>query len=231
MKKLLIMAAGLLMLSTAASAQQTEAYPSYIIVTGNAEREVTPDEIYVGITIDESDSRSGKVTVAEQERKMVAELKKLGIDVDKDLQVGDMSGDLKSYVLRRDRVQTQKNYVLKVSDAATLGKVFQALAAIDISRMNLIKATRSDLEQIKLELRAEAMKNARRSAEAIGQKAGKAFMIIDNNYYGSGTVYFNDAMPVARSAKMEAAATDTGASLEFQDMKINCSVNVRFVLE
>ena len=221
MKKLLIMAAGLLMLSTAASAQQTEAYPSYIIVTGNAEREVTPDEIYVGITIDESDSRSGKVTVAEQERKMVAELKKLGIDVDKDLQVGDMSGDLKSYVLRRDRVQTQKNYVLKVSDAATLGKVFQALAAIDISRMNLIKATRSDLEQIKLELRAEA----------IGQKAGKAFMIIDNNYYGSGTVYFNDAMPVARSAKMEAAATDTGASLEFQDMKINCSVNVRFVLE
>lgn len=69
------MAAGLLMLSTAASAQQTEAYPSYIIVTGNAEREVTPDEIYVGITIDESDSRSGKVTVAEQERKMVAELK------------------------------------------------------------------------------------------------------------------------------------------------------------
>ena len=235
MKKLLIMAAGLLMLSTAASAQQTEAYPSYIIVTGNAEREVTPDEIYVGITIDESDSRSGKVTVAEQERKMVAEQKKLGIDVDKDLQVGDMSGDLKSYVLRRDRVQTQKNYVLKVSDAATLGKVFQALAAIDISRMNLIKATRSDLEQIKLELRAEAMKNARRSAdtlaEAIGQKAGKAFMIIDNNYYGSGTVYFNDAMPVARSAKMEAAATDTGASLEFQDMKINCSVNVRFVLE
>ena len=148
----------------------------------------------MGITIDESDSRSGKVTVAEQERKMVAELKKLGIDVDKDLQVGDMSGDLKSYVLRRDRVQTQKNYVLKVSDAATLGKVFQALAAIDISRMNLIKATRSDLEQIKLELRAEAMKNARRSAdtlaEAIGQKAGKAFMIIDNNYYGSGTVYF-----------------------------------------
>ena len=193
MKKLLLMAAGLLVLSTAASAQQTETYPSYISVTGSAERDVTPDEIYVGITIDESDSRNGKITVAEQERRMVAELKKLGIDVDKDLQVGDMSGDLKSYVLRRDRVQTQKNYVLKVGDAATLGKVFQSLAAIDISRMNLIKATRSDIEQIRLELRAEAMKSARRSAdtlaEAIGQKAGKAFMINDNNYYGGGTVY------------------------------------------
>ncbi len=235
MKKLLLMAAGLLVLSTAASAQQTETYPSYISVTGSAERDVTPDEIYVGITIDESDSRNGKITVAEQERRMVAELKKLGIDVDKDLQVGDISGDLKSYVLRRDRVQTQKNYVLKVGDAATLGKVFQSLAAIDISRMNLIKATRSDIEQIRLELRAEAMKSARRSAdtlaEAIGQKAGKAFMINDNNYYGGGTVYFNSAMPVARSAKMEMATEDAGSAIEFQDMKVNCSVNVRFILE
>ncbi len=235
MKKLLLMAAGLLVLSTAASAQQTETYPSYISVTGSAERDVTPDEIYVGITIDESDSRNGKITVAEQERRMVAELKKLGIDVDKDLQVGDMSGDLKSYVLRRDRVQTQKNYVLKVGDAATLGKVFQSLAAIDISRMNLIKATRSDIEQIRLELRAEAMKSARRSAdtlaEAIGQKAGKAFMINDNNYYGGGTVYFNSAMPVARSAKMEMATEDAGSAIEFQDMKVNCSVNVRFILD
>ena len=235
MKKLLLMAAGLLVLSTAASAQQTETYPSYISVTGSAERDVTPDEIYVGITIDESDSRNGKITVAEQERRMVAELKKLGIDVDKDLQVGDMSGDLKSYVLCRDRVQTQKNYVLKVGDAATLGKVFQSLAAIDISRMNLIKATRSDIEQIRLELRAEAMKSARRSAdtlaEAIGQKAGKAFMINDNNYYGGGTVYFNSAMPVARSAKMEMATEDAGSAIEFQDMKVNCSVNVRFILE
>ena len=66
MKKLLLMAAGLLVLSTAASAQQTETYPSYISVTGSAERDVTPDEIYVGITIDESDSRNGKITVAEQ---------------------------------------------------------------------------------------------------------------------------------------------------------------------
>ena len=235
MKKLLLMAAGLLVLSTAASAQQTETYPSYISVTGSAERDVTPDEIYVGITIDESDSRNGKITVAEQERRMVAELKKLGIDVDKDLQVGDMSGDLKSYVLRRDRVQTQKNYVLKVGDAAALGKVFQSSAAIDISRMNLIKATRSDIEQIRLELRAEAMKSARRSAdtlaEAIGQKAGKAFMINDNNYYGGGTVYFNSAMPVARSAKMEMATEDAGSAIEFQDMKVNCSVNVRFILE
>lgn len=234
MKKILLMAAAAVMFAAAAEAQQSESYPSYVAVNGEAEREVTPNEIYVGITIDESDSRSGKITVEQQERKMIEQLRKLGIDVDKDLQVGNMSGDLKSYMLRRDRVQTQKSYVLKVTNAEMLGRVFQALGEINISKMNLIKATRSDLEQIKMELRAEAMKNAQQAASAlagaIGQRIGKAFMIMDNNYYGGGVVYFNEAMPVARSAKMEMAA-DTGSSLEFQDMKINCSVNVRFVLE
>lgn len=234
MKKILLMAAAAVMFAAVAEAQQSESYPSYVVVNGEAEREVTPNEIYVGITIDESDSRSGKITVEQQERKMIEQLRKLGIDVDKDLQVGNMSGDLKSYMLRRDRVQTQKSYVLKVTNAEMLGRVFQALGEINISKMNLIKATRSDLEQIKMELRVEAMKNAQQAASAlagaIGQRIGKAFMIMDNNYYGGGVVYFNEAMPVARSAKMEMAA-DTGSPLEFQDMKINCSVNVRFVLE
>ena len=38
-------------------------------------------------------------------------------------------------------------------------------------------------------------------------------------------------MPVARSAKMEMATEDAGSAIEFQDMKVNCSVNVRFILE
>lgn len=234
MKKILLMAAGIMMFSMAAEAQQSETYPSYVGVTGTAEREVTPNEIYVRITIDESDSRGGKATVAEQERKMIDQLKRLGINVEKDLQVGDMSGDLKTYLLRRDRVQTQKNYVLKVGSAEMLGRVFQSLGDINISKMNLIKATNSNLEKIRMELRTEAMQNAREAAEtlaeAIGQKIGKAFTILDNGYYGGGIVYFNEAMPVARSATMDMTVEES-VPLNFQDMKVTCSVNVRFVLE
>ena len=228
------MAAGLLLLSTAAAAQTDNQFQSYISVSGSASREVTPNEIYIGITIDESEGRNGKVTVAEKERQMTERLTGLGIDVEKDLQVGNMSGDLKNYILRRDKVQTRKDYVLKVGDAQTLAAVFASLREINISDMHLIKATRSDLDDIRMELRAEAMRNARATAdtlaEAIGQKAGKAFMINDNSYYGTGTVYFN-AMPMARAAKTEAADNAETAQLEFQDMKVECSVNVRFVLE
>lgn len=104
MKKFLIFAAGLAMLSTAAMAQQNNQSQNYIAVNGYAEREVTPNEIYISITIDESSSRNGKTTVAEQERSMIYALEKIGIDTKTLLQVGDMSGDLTNYILRRDRV-------------------------------------------------------------------------------------------------------------------------------
>ena len=178
MKKFLIFAAGLAMLSTAAMAQQNNQSQNYIAVNGYAEREVTPNEIYISITIDESSSRNGKTTVAEQERRMVDALEKIGIDTETLLQVGDMSGDLTNYLLRRDRVQTSKNYVLKVGDATTMASVFQTLGDLGVSSISLMKATRNDIEQIQLELRAEAMRNAKTIAdtlaEAIGQKAGKA---------------------------------------------------------
>ena len=50
MKKLILMAAVALM-ALPAAAQNAEAYPSYIQVTGRAEQELTPDEFYLSIVI------------------------------------------------------------------------------------------------------------------------------------------------------------------------------------
>ena len=69
--------------------QKTFLDQPYIEVTGRAEMEVAPDEIYVRITINEQDSK-GKTTVLQQEKDMVRRLKDLGIDVDKKLVVQDM---------------------------------------------------------------------------------------------------------------------------------------------
>ena len=233
MKKFLIFAAGLAMLSTAAMAQQNNQSQNYIAVNGYAEREVTPNEIYISITIDESSSRNGKTTVAEQERSMIYALEKIGIDTKTLLQVGDMSGDLTNYILRRDRVQTSKNYILKVSDAATMASVFQTLGDLGVSSISLMKATRNDVEQIQLELRAEAIRNAKDIADtlagAIGQKAGKALMITDNSYYGNGTIYFSNTVMMTRAT--DVVAEKVNSNIDFQDIKISSSVNVRFALE
>ena len=235
MKKLMLIAAALMIGSAAVQAQTQEAYPSNISVTGKAERELVPNEIYVKIIIDEADGKS-KATVAEQERKMIAELRKLGIDVEKDLQVGDMTGDLKSYVLKKDKVQTSKSYILKVRDAETLGKVYESLGNMNISKMSITKVTRNDLDKIRMELRVEAMKNAKEIAGelagAVGQKIGKAYNIVDYNYEGGGIIYYDNAAPIARAkVEMVAASGADDTSLEFQNLKLSYSVSVKFILE
>lgn len=222
------------MFSLAASAQTDNTYPSFVQVTGQAELEIEPNEIYIKIIIDESTSK-GKVSVADQEKKMIAELKKLRIDTEKDLKVGDMSGELQTYVLRKDKVQTTKTYILKVDSADMLGKVFKSLADININNMSISKVTRSDLAQLKARLRAEAMKDAKANAEtladAIGQKIGKAFNITDYNSFSGGEIMY-DYAPVSR---MKAAGTameqEEDESLVFRNLKLNYSVNARFVLE
>ena len=75
-----------------AAAQMQEAYPSYIQVTGRAEKELTPDEFYLQIVINERDSK-GKISVESQQRDMVAVLRKLGVDVEKQLKMANLSSE------------------------------------------------------------------------------------------------------------------------------------------
>ena len=89
MKRMMIVVAALLMASPLFAQQKTFLDQPYIEVTGRAEMEVAPDEIYVRITINEQDSK-GKTTVLQQEKDMVRRLKDLGIDVDEKLVVQDM---------------------------------------------------------------------------------------------------------------------------------------------
>ena len=234
---------GLMLLSGAdAMAQQTEGFRSYIAVTGTAEREVTPNEIYIEIRINERDNKNGKTTVSEQERDMIKMLRGLGIDTERDLKVEDISGSLRTYALRRNRVLTEKTYTFKVGDAQTLGAVFEGLSEIGISQAYLTKAVRSDMKELRNELRAEAMKNARETAEilasAIGQTVGKAQLIIDNNYYDNGVVYYRQNVRLAAARGIETVdmaadedVFDDAVAIDFKSIKINSSVRVEFALE
>ena len=75
MKRIILLAAAAL-IACGAVAQTNETYPSYVQVTGSAEREIEPDEFYLAVTINERDSK-GKISIEQQQREMVAALKKL----------------------------------------------------------------------------------------------------------------------------------------------------------
>ena len=179
MKKLIAMAVVALM-ALPAAAQMQEAYPSYIQVTGRAEKELTPDEFYLQIVINERDSK-GKISVESQQRDMVAVLRKLGVDVEKQLKMANLSSEF----FKKNTSVAMAKYQLQLGSSGEVAKVWQALDDLGISNISILKVTHSQLDKYKQEVRLEAMRNARESAQemagAIGQTIGKCFYIYDSN--------------------------------------------------
>lgn len=212
-----------------ALAQVQEAFPSYIQVYGRAEKEIVPDEFYLQIVINERDSK-GRISVESQQRDMIAALKRLGVDVDKQLKVANLSSE---FFKRKTSVATAK-YQLQLGSSAEVARVWQALDELGISNVSILKVSHSEIDRYREEVRVEAIRNARANAatlaEAIGQKVGRCFYIYDSNSNILPAVYDNAVL--MRSAKaagsVEAVEEDP---LEFKTLRLEYGVQAKFVLE
>ena len=161
MKKWMILAAAVV-LAAPVFAQTQEAFPSYIQVNGRSQMEVTPDEFYLSIVINERESK-GKITVETQQRQMIDALKKLGVDVEKQLKVANMSSDF----YKKASSLTTAKYQLLLHSAAEVGDVTAALGDLGISNVGIVRVTRSDIDSLKEQVRLDAIRNAKSSAEAL----------------------------------------------------------------
>lgn len=167
MKKWFLLAA-VAVLALPALAQQQEAFPSYIQVTGRSEMEIAPDEFYLSIVIDEKDSK-GKISVESQQRQMIDALRRLGVNVDKQLKVANLSSE---FFKRRNSVATAK-YQLQLGTAEMVSRVYEALDRVGISNISIQKVSHSQLEQLKQQVRVEAIRDAKRNAQTLAQAIGQ----------------------------------------------------------
>ncbi len=222
------MAAAVVM-ALSASAQQTEYYPSYVQVIGHAEMEVAPDEFYLSVVINERDSK-GKISVESQQRDMIAALKRVGVDVDKQLKMANLSSE---FFKRRTTVASAK-YQLKLSSASEVARVWQALDQLGISQVSIQQVSHSRIGEFKREVRDQAMRNARDNASslaaAIDQKIGPCFYIYDSDRDVMPRFY-NNAMVTRKAFDAEVAEEEFAEEApEFKTIKLEYSVQAKFVL-
>ncbi len=225
-----IFAALAAMLFLPAAAQESNIYEnSYIQTTGRAEKEVAPDEFYLAITIAESDSK-GKISVEKQQHEMLKALKALGIDTDKSLKVENLASEF----FRRGSMATA-NYELKLSSAAEVSRAWQALDKLGISEVSLDRVAYSKIDSLKQQVRAEAIRNARDTArtlaEAIDQKVGKCFYIYDSNSDIGNSYYKAPVMVRAKTTAEFAMDAAPEQELDFKSIKLQYSVQAKFILE
>ena len=229
MKRLILLAVAALVAFPAA-AQMQEAYPSYIQTNGRAEMEITPDEFYLQIVINERDSK-GKISVESQQRDMVAALKRLGIDVDKQLKVANLSSEF----FKKNTSVASAKYQLQLGSSAEVGQVWQALSDLGISNVSILKVSHSEIGRYKEQVRIEAVRNARQNAEtlaeAIGQRVGECFYIYDSNSDVLPVMYDNAMLMRSAKAYGTAETAVEEEPLEFKTIRLEYNVQTKFVLE
>src|SRR5688572_4047656 len=79
----------------------------FIEVTGSAEMELIPDEIYVSIVLREKNKNNDKGKIEVQEDNLLAKLKTSGFDIN-NLTLSGANGDPQYGVFRKNKVITEK---------------------------------------------------------------------------------------------------------------------------
>lgn len=214
--------------TTDTSAQELGGTIPTVSVNGSSQLKVSPDEIYISIKLDESDTK-GKVTLEEQRRSMFAALKKAGVDAEKQLSVVDMNS---SFYRRRGALAVTQ-YELKVATAEQVGKVFEALEKAGIPNVNVTRTAYSKMEELRSEARKAAIINAqqraRELAEAVGQSIGACYEINDYTTTTQPVVYRSKIM-LANSASLDAAAEEAEPNVEFEQIVVSYNVSAKFLL-
>lgn len=211
----------------------------YIEVTGSADHEVIPDEIYINIVFREKYVNKEKVTIESQEEKLKTFLKVIGVDI-KNLYLSDVNADYVKVKWRTKDVLTKKDYTLKVATAATVGQVFQQLDQLEITDAFIAKVNHSKLDSLKKEVKVLAIKAAKIKADyllmAIGEQVGKPLIVqereteitplSDVNVVGgrSGILYFS-------TPEVESDSNDKKEELQFTKLKIESFIYVKFAIK
>ena len=213
MKKLLFvvaMAVVALSLSVCrAQAQELANATPYVAVNGSSQVKVTPDEIYLRITLDEA-------------------LKKCDVDIEKQLTLLDMSSEY----FRRGNSLATTQYELKLSSASAVKEVFESLEKSGISNVTVSRTACSKIDEYRRQARQEAIRNAqsraRDLAEAIGQSIGACFEIND---YTSEARVTGSRMMMAKNATADMATEEFAEpNVEFEQIVINYNISAKFVL-
>lgn len=188
MKKTLIIAF-LSIISLSAFSQQMMSMHKKIEVNGSAEAEVTPDIIYIGISLKEYFKDSGnkkKVEIEDLERQLQSAVLKAGIP-----QENFMINNVSSYnnwweKKKRPDFLARKQYRIKLSDLTKFNEIMGSLDPKGIEFSNIDSYDYSKMESLEKELKIKALQNAKEKADylikSIGGTLGGPLDIQEMNY-------------------------------------------------
>lgn len=200
-----------------------------IEITGTAERDIVPDEIYITITIKERHEGKKKISIEDQEKNFKQALKSINVSLD-DLSLDDANANYISVKWRKKDVITKTEYTLKVENTLMLGKVFKKLDELNILGAYVSRVSHSKILEFKKEVRIDAIKAAKEKADylldAIGEETGKPLKINEVTHNNLMANSLN-----VRSSEMYNGNISNSFTLQFKKIKLQSSIYVKFEIK
>lgn len=204
-----------------------------IEVVGSAEKEIVPDEIYLSVSLREYKKKNNEfVSIEKLENQLAKAVKEMGVK-DEDFQIENIYGS-NYYWWRKKREDPEflatKRYRLKLNDLSKVNDLLSKLDPLGVENMNISEYSHSRIEEIRKELKVEALKAAKAKAqylaESIDQELGEAIEIYESE--GGSPVYPMAQFRMASNVAMDAEA---GQDIGFRTMKLRAEIRAVFRLK
>lgn len=238
MKKVIFLLTGLF-LATLSQAQQTDIKPPVkkIEVTGSAEIEITPDEIYLDIALREYKNKTTKIEIGTLEKQLQKAVQDAGLAAT-DLTITNVFGyNYEQWWIKKKKevdFMARKQFRLKLSKLDKVNSILGAVDAEGIESVNISSYTHSKMEEYRKEVKMKALQAAKAKAtymlDAIGDKIDGVLEVQEIN-----TDNYADVQPVMANAmigrlKAESYAADMPA-IDFKTIKVRAEVRAVFFIK
>lgn len=220
---------------------QTNTTPQRTInANGTAWKEVTPDEIYVQVSLREYNKKNNdKVDIETIKNQFLQKAKEVGL-TEKEITVQSYNGWNGNIVIYKKNKKNNPDlkagitYQVKLSSTQQMDQLVGILDDDATQNFSVSKYDYSKMEDLKKELQIAAVKNAKEkavyTAGAIGETVGKAVTI-------DGAIEVSENAPRVYATLMRAKTTNMEADqaspmdVDFKKIKVQYNIQVTFNLQ
>jgi uncharacterized protein YggE len=217
-------------------------FPKTITVSGSAEMELVPDEIYVVVDLKEYEKKGqGKINLDKIKNDFLDACKSIGLS-DSVISIASYEGYNGNPWWRKknkkDDLLASIAYQIKFRDSKKMDELVDKLDDNATQNFSIVRTSHSKLQEYRRQLKIQAIKAAKEKAkylaEAIDEKVGEAVTIAEPTDNFSDPAYRMENMSMSNMAisqyKMRQLADET-AGVDFKKIKLRFEVNVVFALK
>ena len=246
MKKILIILVVACLFRTAAAQTPpvfvNNPYPKTISVSGSAEMEVVPDEIYVNVELSEYQKKGDpKKDIETIKTNFLESCKAVGIP-DSAISIVSYSGNNNYYFIRKKKKNTDLfaniTYQVKFKSSKLMDDLVEKLDDNATQNFLIVSVSHSRIIEFRRQLKIKAMQAAKEKGiyltEAVGERLGEAITI---NEPSEWQPLFLDGNAVSNSNYTNYAVRDESAEktatteVDFKKIKLKFEVSVVFALK